>query len=177
MEKTVQDVIDEKKETIIKKRAEIAERKKQALIEKTGLFRKEYSKDSKAYNDEYPYAEFSEDSNRYYKKVSVPITDEEYEQLRDLDEQMREIDLEIKEFNAKIDVSTSEGQSGYEIVLIIIAVLVFISGFITGCAWMYMGRGGYGVLIWIGSFASGFPFLAFAKMISLLNSIKRDTKK
>ena len=177
MEKTVQDVIEEKKEIILKKEVEIKEKEKQELLQKNGLFRKEYAKDAEASKEEYPFVDCSGDTTRYYKKVNLPIKDEDYKKLQELDQQIKGINSEVNGFNSKNAVSTPEGSSWYEIILNIIAVLVFIGGVIAGCAQMYMGYPGYGLLIFLGTFVSGFLFLVLAKIISMLYSIKKDTAK
>jgi hypothetical protein len=147
------------------------ETKQKTLID-LGLYEKVYSPDNK-YSEEFSSSEWNVDDqvNKYYKKVPIEITDEEYQ--------------EVKKYAKKEveDVSNNP----VAIALTIIAWVIFIGGFIAGIALATVEvEKGYiykytdtefsfaiAFVYWCASLISGTMFLGFAEIIKLLNDIKR----
>lgn len=153
------------------------EEKEQRSIEliNAGLFEKVYSDDDVNISD-YPEVEWDEENqcNRYYKKVSIDITDEEYEEFK-------------KAYNSK-DNAVIEPKNKVATVLTVIAWIVFIGGFIAGIAFgnvevvkgsLYSYRTtefsfAIAFSYWAVSAISGVLILGFAEVIKLLNAIKNN---
>lgn len=153
-------------------KAEEIEQRGQELI-KAGLFEKEYA-DENSDLTEYPEVEWDAENqwNRYYKKVAIDITDEEYEAFK-------------KAYNSK-DNAVVESNNKVATVLTVIAWVVFMAGFIAGIAFgnvevvkgsLYSYRTtefSFAVAFsyWAISAISGVLILGFAEVIKLLNAIK-----
>ena len=74
----------EKQAELEKKRAEEFKKEKEQLLLKLGLFEKVYSEQPMdGISEEFPYYEYDKETNkyRYYKKVVVEVTDEEYAEI------------------------------------------------------------------------------------------------
>ena len=166
MNEKLKEFLDAKKDA--EKKA-YEEKKKDTLIE-LGLFEKVYSENN-AYSIEYPWSEWdSENSiNKYYKKIPMEITDEEYE--------------EVKKYSKKPVIL---GENPIATALTVIAWILFIGGFIAGIALgtVEVERGYYytytdtefsfavAFVYWCASLISGTMFLGFAEIIKLLTDIK-----
>ena len=117
------------------------------------------------YSEEFSSSEWDSASstNKYYKKVPVEITDEEYQ--------------EVKKYS-KGDVLV-QNNNPIATTLRVIAVLVYIVGFIGGIvigdavaeySWEFSW--GTAFIYWFVSFFSGTTILGFAEIIQLLHDIK-----
>lgn len=156
MNEKLKDFLDAKKDAE-KKRYE--EEKQKTLIE-LGLYEKVYSPDNN-YSEEFSSSEWDSANltNKYYKKVPVEITDEEYQ--------------EVKKYS-KGDVLV-QNNNPIATTLRVIAVLVYIVGFIGG---IVIGDAvaeyswGTAFIYWFVSFFSGTTILGFAEIIQLLHDIK-----
>lgn len=160
MNEKVKEFLDAKKEAEKKK---YEEDKQKTLIE-LGLFEKVYSPNNE-YSEEFCFSEWDSSNltSKYYKKVPIEITDEEYQ--------------EVKKYSKKfIDVSANNPISA---ILKVIAVIVYIVGFIAGIIigasissiTMEFSWGG-AFAYWAVSFFSGTTILGFAEIIQLLTDIK-----
>ena len=149
------------------------EEKRETLID-LGLFEKVYSPDN-SYNEEFSWVEWDGSStNKYYKKVPVEITDEEYQEVKKYLRQEKT----KKETTYNNPIATA---------LTVIAWVLFIGGFIAGIALgtVEVERGYYytytdtefsfaiAFVYWCVSLISGTMFLGFAEIIKLLDAIKR----
>lgn len=117
------------------------------------------------YNDEFPSFEWdiASSKGKYYKKVPIEITDEEYQ--------------EIKKYSK--DDFLAQNNNPIAFTLKVIAILVYIVGFIGG---IVMGNAvaeyswdfswGSAFIFWFVSFFSGTTILGFAEIIQLLHDIK-----
>ena len=141
------------------------EEKKNSLLIELGLYEKAYVPDDEQ-NDEYTYCEYDEANsvNRYFKKVPIEVTDEEYEQIKK---------YAVQE---KKDTSIlSNGQNIFATLLTAVAWIIYISGFICGTV---LGVDRYGdptfmiLVYWIAGFVIGTVYYAFAEIIRLLSEIK-----
>ncbi|MBO4278110.1 MAG: hypothetical protein J5925_06920 [Clostridia bacterium] len=162
MNKSVEEFLQKKE----KEAAEAERKKKDALLIELGLYDKEYSVDNK-YSAEYPESEWNSEtgSSRYFKKVPMPVSDEEYAAL-----------LKYKK--------GPEENNTVSVVFKVLAWIVFIGGIITGAV---LGRTEVGGLYsshtefsfiaalpyWAACFVGGMIFLGFAEIIQLLHDIKR----
>ena len=167
MNEKLKEFLDAKKEAEQKK---YEEEKQKTLIE-LGLFEKVYSPDNN-YSEEFSSCEWdsANSTNKYYKKVTVEITDEEYQ--------------EVKKYSKKEETTEN---NPIATALTVIAWIVFIGGFIAGIALgtVEVERGYYYTYTdtefsfaiafgyWCVSLISGTMFLGFAEIIKLLNDIKR----
>lgn len=172
MEKTVETVIKQKEDYLLKKRFEREEREKTTLLLKMGLTYKKYDEESKGYSKEYPFCDNSLQKPRYYKNVFLPVTDEEYEKLKFLDEK-------IENLSPNNDYKKVK-HNPYETALKVIGIIIFILGFISGIlVWVQLRNSTidllgleYCIITWASSFISGISFLAFGEIIGLLDRKK-----
>ena len=140
------------------------EKEKQSTLIELGLFDKVYAPDNKQ-SEEFSYFEWdsANSTNKYYKKVPVEITDEEFEEIKKC--------LEKEALQKDNPVATA---------LTFIAWAVFICGFIAGgvlgdtvAEYSHEFSLGTAFTYWAVSFISGTMFLGFAEIIKLLEAIKR----
>jgi len=173
MEKTIETVIKEKEDYVLRKIIENEEQKKTALLNKMGLTYKKYDEESKGSSKEYPFYDDSLPKPRYYKRAFLPVTDEEYEKLKILDEK-------IDNLNSNNDYKKKVTHNPYETALKVIGIIIFILGFISGIlVWVQLRNSTidllgleYCIVTWVSSFISGISFLAFGEIIGLLDRKK-----
>lgn len=167
MNEIVQQFLADQKE---RERKKYEEEKKITLFE-LGLYKKVYSPDNK-HDWEYSITEWDPNTStrRYYKKVPLEITDEEYQEVCKYTQRK-----EVKKINAVAKA------------LEVIAWVLFIGGFIAGIALgrVEVERGYYytytetefsfaaALIYWSVSLISGTVFLGFAEIIKLLDAIKK----
>ena len=160
-------------ETKRKDEIENQEKEKKKTLFELGLYEKEYSPNN-LYTEEYSCSEWDYDSSKtkYYKKVPVEITEEEYQ--------------EVKKYAKPKDVDVSE-QPTIVTVLTVIAWIIFTAGFIAGIALgnVEVVKGIYytytdtefsfaaAMIYWSVAFISGTMFLGFAEIIKLLDQINK----
>ena len=191
MNKLVEDYLNKK----AKEAAESEQKKKDALLLKLGLYEIEYSPDNR-YSTEYPESEldYGKGTTRYYKKVPVPISDEEYSELL---KYQKETDVEnnpyteVDENSYTVSIHVEEQNNTVSIVFKVMAWLIFIGGFIAGIVFgqtevskYYSGIGYYSshtefsfaaaLPYWAICFVSGMIHLGFAEIIQLLDDIKQS---
>lgn len=163
MNKIVQEFID-------KKKAEIENNKnkeKRKLLMDLGICEKEYSQSS-AWSEEYPDYEYDQETKegRYFKKVPINVTDEEYEEI-------------LKYCKQSDNTTPVNKENKVAKVLTGIAYAIFIIGAILGFAMGYTKNipedtyyFSFAVAWWCVSFIGGMLMLGFAEIIKLLHSIK-----
>lgn len=110
------------------------------------------------YNSEYPYTEWdqSTSSSKYYKKVPVDVTDEEYEEI--------------------LKYSSLSNKNPISLTLTICSVIVYIIGFISGIVLgdtlsPYDFSFGIALAVWMTAFINGTVLLAISELINLLKKI------
>ena len=166
MNEKLKEFLDAKKDTETKM---FEESKQKALID-LGLFEKVYSPDNK-YSNEFFLSEWDSTNQitKYYKKVAIEITDEEYQ--------------EVKKYSKEVPAENN----AVAVALKIIACIIFIGGFIAGIVLgtVEVEKGYYytytdtefsfaiAFIYWCISLISGTVFLGFAEIIRLLDAIKR----
>mgnify|MGYP006998038821 FL=1 len=165
MNKMVQEFID-------KKKAEIENNKnkeKRKLLMDLGICEKEYSQSS-AWSEEYPDYEYDQETKegRYFKKIPINVTDEEYEEI-------------LKYCKQSDNTTPVNKENKVAKVLTGIAYAIFIIGAILGFAMGYTKNipedtyyfsFAVAVAWWCVSFIGGMFMLGFAEIIKLLNAIK-----
>ena len=165
MNKMVQEFID-------KKKAEIENNKnkeKRKLLMDLGICEKEYSQSS-AWSEEYPDYEYDQETKegRYFKKIPINVTDEEYEEI-------------LKYCKQSDNTTPVNKENKVAKVLTGIAYAIFIIGAILGFAMGYTKNipedtyyfsFAVAVAWWGVSFIGGMFMLGFAEIIKLLNAIK-----
>ena len=156
MNPKAQEYIDKKLEGVNKKKKE--ERNKFLIRE--GLYEKVYPEKNE-YTSEFSYTETDPNTQetKYYNKVAIDVTDEEFEEIkRALESAEGEIP---RDENAIADFIKAIG------------VLLYIAGVIAGFA---IGSETesfvMGLLYFVVAFISGTSFLGFSEIINLLNDIK-----
>ena len=162
MNEKVKVFLDAKKEEKAKK----YNQEKNDLLLSLDLCEKVYS-DNNEYTAEFPYNEYSAKDNgiKWFKKVPIEITDEEYE--------------EIKKYSC-IKSQKSTSNNTIATIFQFIACLIYIGGFFAGCALANVKVSyyrtefsiGIAMIYWAGALISGTSFLGFAEIIKLLQSIK-----
>lgn len=137
------------------------EEKKNSLLIELGLYEKAYVPDDEQ-DDEYTYCEYDEANsvNRYFKKVPIEVTDEEYEQ--------------IKKYAMQTEKNESKHKNTIATILSVMAWIAYIAGFILG---IVLGNDFYNdsfimLIYWISGFVVGTIYLGFAEVIKLLSEIK-----
>ncbi len=167
MNEKLKNFLDAKKDSETKNYEET----KQKTLLDLGLYEKIYSPDNK-YSEEFYLAEWDSttQASKYYKKVPIEITDEEYQ--------------EVKKYSKK---EVAPENNSVAVALTIIAWLIFIGGFIAGIVLgtVEVEKGYYytytdtefsfaiAFVYWCVSLISGTMFLGFAEIIKLLDAIKR----
>jgi len=165
MHQLVQEYLNKKSN----EKSELALKKRNDLLLELGLFEKEYS-DKNEYSTEFPESEWDNQANtsKYYRKVPVQVSDEEYSEILKYQKQ------EAKPLNA---IST---------VFTVLAWIVFFGGFIAGIVFgnVEVTKGykstytetefsfALALTYWAISFVSGMFFLGLAEIIQLLTDIK-----
>ncbi len=154
MNEKVEQFLQAKKQAV----SEQYEKEKSKFLFELGLFEKEYSPNNE-FSSEYYFSEWDGSATKYFKKVPVQITDEEYE--------------EIKKY---ANIKTSDnGRNIVADMLTAIAVAIYVIGFIAS---FFLGVNGYGeisdmlIVWWIVFFVAGTIYLGFAEIIKLLQNIK-----
>lgn len=152
MNKIVSDFLDSQKEI---ERKKYEDEKEQLLVE-LDLYEKLYSPDGN-YSNEYFFQEWDESNKKckYFKKIPLNISDEEYEVLK--------------------KYSNKKEKNGIVTILTVIAWVIYVSGFILGIILAANSYEGSFLLLmgcWIGTFVSGTMYLGFAEIIKLLIDIK-----
>lgn len=179
--------MNEKLERYIqKKRAQEAERRKNMLIE-AGLFDKEYAPDNDPNNPSYPEFEYDENTGepKRYRIVAIELNDEEFAEFMKYynpkTSQTQPTSIKIPHPGSTLQKPYGGGFKLYHAIMIM-AVAIFITGFIVGIvAGVYYEPGYYRdiykynfgttVVYWIVTLASGILMLGFAQVLKLLNAI------
>ena len=164
MNEKLKEFLDAKKYA---ERQAYEEKKNQTLLE-LGLFEKVYSPDNKQ-SEEFSSFEWDRVNsiNKYYKKVPIKLTDEEYQEVKKC--------LNKEALSKNNPIATG---------LTFIAWAVFFCGFIAGGVLGSTEVGGYygsstefsfavAFVYWCASLISGTMFLGFAEIIKLLDAIKK----
>lgn len=165
MNKIVQEFID-------KKKAEIENNKnkeKRKLLMDLGICEKEYSQSS-AWSEEYPDYEYDQETKecRYFKKIPINVTDEEYEEILKYCKQSDNTTPVNKE-NKVAKVLTGIAYA----IFIIGAILGFVMGYTKDILDdTYSFSFAIAIAWWGVSFIGGMFMLGFAEIIKLLNAIK-----
>ena len=152
MHEVVEKYLAEKRqEEFIKK-----EKCKSEKLLSLGLYVREYSRNT-SYTSEYPdYAWNAEtQTRRYYRKVPIKVTDEEYEEI-------------LKYSNTKV----TEERNGVATALKGIAVIIYIIGFIVGIFFAAEVKEITLIIVyWLVAFVNGTIFLGLGEIVSLLHKI------
>ena len=166
--------MDERVEKYIKeKEAEVKEKyekEKEKKLVALGLFEKEYSPDG-GYKEDFPCYDY--DAQKYYKKVPIKITDEEYK--------------EVLKYSGTSEQGETTTGNPFSVLLNVVAGIIFTGGFIWGAyvgstagellSYFQSSRSEFSFMAalpyWAISIILGISFLGFAEIIKLLDEIKR----
>ena len=131
------------------------EKKKRKTLEELELYEKEYS--DEGYTAEYCFSEYDTESQtyKYYKRTPIEISDEEYE--------------EIKKF---CKTKNERKRNPISVMLIVIAVCVYVGGFIGSILLMDMYDEAGLIVGWLATFVSGTLYLSLAEILQLLHEIR-----
>ena len=131
------------------------------LLLKLGLYEKEYVDD-----DGFTFGlDYDSEAGKYFKKVPIQISDEEYCQILKYEEQ------EKQQRNSLY----FEESNKISIIFKVIAWIVFVGGFIAG---IVLGRDMYDdvsvlmLVYWVAAFVAGMTYYGIAEIIQLLTDIK-----
>lgn len=124
-----------------------------------GLFEKRFSPTNKENDPEYPFGMWNKEEQRmmYYKKVAIPVTDEEYEEF-----------LKVNPTTPAVQEEASS--NGVATALKVIAVIIYILCGLVGLVAM-IGNFVTGLVVMVMGFVSGTIFLGFGEIIKLLQQI------
>ena len=149
MHEKIQEFINKKQEENARKKQEY----KNKVLMENDLYDKEYSEHG--YHSEYPA--FDYEQNRYYKRVPIKCSDEDFEKLKEYLPQ-----------SEKISTNVTYG------ILVGIVIAIFVIGFIIGLC-MYNEFTGMlpVIIIWIISFLLGISVYVYAEILRLLNIIAK----
>lgn len=152
------------------KREKDARDTRNALLLKLGLYEKEYTD---APNPSSEYQEWDSTAQKYYRKVPVAVSDEEYAEI-------------LKYRKKEPAVSLSTGANTISVLFKAIGYFIFLIGFIVGIASsnVEVVTGTYyqhtttefswalAFTYWGVAFISGMVFLGFSEIIQLLTDLK-----
>ena len=125
------------------------------------MFEKEYSADNE-YSEEYPEVEWmSDNSKRFYKKIPIEISDEEYAEL------LKYKSHEIKKHNLMA------------VIFKVLAWIIVVGGFVGGIVASNETKHSFvtAMIWWASSSGSALFFFGFAEIIQLLNDIKNGQRR
>lgn len=151
-----QEYIDKKLEDINKKKNNEMEK----FLIREGLYEKVYPEENK-YSFEYSYTETDPvtQETKYYKKVAIEVTDEEYAEIKRAYEMAKE-------------EKPKQEEDSISVLLKVVGVILYIAGAFAG---LIVGSENesfmIGLLYFIVAFVSGTSFLGFARIIELLTEI------
>lgn len=140
----------EKVKEFIDKKKEEQERLKQKHLNELGLFDTE-----DATSSDYDILKYEDNVAKYYKKVPIEVTDEEYEQILKASKQDNNIG----------------GNNNTAVALTVIAWIVYAAGFIAGIAQETEFSFAIALTYWSAALIGGTMFLGFAEIIKLLQKI------
>ena len=152
-----QEYIDKKLEDINKKKNNEMEK----FLIREGLYEKVYPEENK-YSLEYSYTETDPvtQETKYYKKVAIEVTDEEYVEIKRAYEMAKE-------------EKPKQEEDSISVLLKVVGVILYMAGAFAG---LIVGSENesfmIGLLYFIVAFVSGTSFLGFARIIELLTEIK-----
>lgn len=162
------------KNYVAKKEAEkreLYEKKKNDLLISQGLYEKVYS-DKSRYSKEFSNQEFDSDTNkyRYYKMVPIEISEEEYQQIKELSNTTNPVEKNI--------VASILTGSAW-----IIFIVGFILGIVFGNVEIEIPFADYSefsfaiaLIYWATSFISGLILLGIAEIIKLINNVSNTLR-
>jgi lipopolysaccharide export LptBFGC system permease protein LptF len=153
MVKSAKEVIVEKVATIAKMERD----KRFELLQKNGLVHSEYADKGAFRSNEFPFYDLT--NSRFYRLVADAITEEEYIQLKNLDEKIALL---------KPKSAIEQNDHGSAALLIASAVFIYVAGFLFGVFAMVDMDLFTGLLVWIGAFVMGSFFLGMKEIIRLL---------
>jgi hypothetical protein len=150
------------------------------------LYEREYAPDGK-FSEAYPFFSKSENPPRYFRKIPLALTSDEYQALRTMKAQMAAMPAVAEtprgagggEENHSLPTSLSTVFNGLG-ALVIIAGLVFCFVASSGGAFAYLGRTMQAMAvagIITACAIQAFFLFAISKIISLLNAIAFNTRK
>lgn len=159
---------------------------KEKILIASGLCYKVYRPDDEPepYNPEYPLTEFCEETgeagtqisyNKYYKMVPLDVSDDEYQKILEL-HQRSQLLYDIQDNHNKNEKTPRNTVST---LLRVVAVLVFISGLISGFIYAGTWYNGslwgfnfwFAVLYWIAAAAISLIFVGLSEIIKLLHTM------
>ena len=138
---------------------ELQKQRSKYLMEELDFYDKEYT-DSKESTPQYPYKETDTKTNevRYFKKVPISVTEEEYEKI-----------IEATTKTKKVRKSENK----IALALKMIGALIYTSGGIVGISILGAEQVAEGLYALAKAAIWGTAFLGFAEVIKLLEDIKR----
>ena len=150
------------KKFIKKKKEEIAfqnQKEKEKILIEAGLYEKEYVEMDQYLTEGWKY---DPEKGKYYREKVFDVSDAEYDEILSL-----------------LSYEKNKKQINYiEIILKVIAWIIYIGGFIIGFFYGYDGDGiifSITFIYWCICFVSGTMFLGFSEIIRLLNEIKNHS--
>lgn len=173
MSKEVQDYIKEQKALLEKSKRKNEKEERDSLLIELGLYTVEYAPEG-ADTRKYPETEWNEEKQTYvnYRFIPYEITDEEYQELLELQEQ---------------DEPSERSANPIAILMIIVAITIFVGGLVLGIVFgketRVLNSGRYNeeteqvfsfwiaLIYWVSAFVGGSLFLGLAEIINRLSSI------
>jgi VIT1/CCC1 family predicted Fe2+/Mn2+ transporter len=141
------------------------EKLKEEILLNLGIYEKAYSDQE---SNEYPYSEWKDNQEVYYKIVPSPLNEEEWNKILQL--------VHEKNVLSHLDVQPKDGgyRSSLAGLMYGLVFISFIGGFFGG--FLMIDKEGFQKGIWafIFSFVIGFIFLGLGEIISLLNNNKTN---
>lgn len=160
--------MNEKLEEYIKKLENDKIKSYQEYLMKQGVYEKEFVPEDSEEPWGYPYKMPTEDGKtKYYKKIPIELTAEDMEEIN------KYVNIGMATNNDSIGTATNNDEgNGIATAIRVIAVLIYIVGFICGCV---VGAGaeswGLAFIYWCAFAVSGTIMLGFSEIINLLHKI------
>ena len=149
------------------------EEEKLAFLFKVGLYEKIYAPDgSNPDPSEYPFVDESSNEKKRYKKVALPVTEEEYKEIQKAYQMKKQLGE---------NTSTEETQDNKTATAFsVICTLIFLAGFILGFVFGNQKDPVYNhdefvfttaLITWVSFFLAGMVFIGIGEIISQLHNI------
>ena len=140
------------------------EREKKALLEREGIVERQYT-DLNHWSEEYPYYDYEGNTGRYYKRVPIDVTDEEYELIKEAIKSQDKLSQ-----TQGGDYEATAPENAVASALAVIAWVIYLGGGFAGL--ILLENILVSIICWVSCFVAGTIFLGFSEIIKLLNDIK-----
>ncbi len=152
------------------------EEEKTAFLLKVGLYEKVYTPDGVDPDlSEYPFVDESTSEKKRYKKVALPVTDEEYKEIQKAYQRK-------KQLGENTSAGETQNNNTLATAFGVIGIIIFSVGFVLGLLFsnpndIVNNRDAVAITTmlntWAGYFQAGMIFIGLGEIIKLLHNINK----